>query len=346
MPDRLDKQDWLQEPVFLTGATGFVGTHLYPKLVDLGLEVRCGTRNPDKARERDPSCQWVEFDVERPATLAPALEGCGSAFYLIHQMQQGEGYREREERSARAFLDACEEAGVRRLVYLGGVEPEGLPSEHLASRLHTGRILRGGHHPGDHQRGDQLSTVELRASMIVGAGSASWQIVRDLAARLPFMVLPQWTQSHTQPVYIDDVVEALAGALDLELDGSAWFDIPGPQTLSVENILKKTARSLGHEITAFPVPLLSPRLSSFWLKFVTRGDIYMARELVEGLKSDLLAEDDAYWEMIGHTDLVSFDEAARRASQETAPDSRLSRVYEGLVRTISRPSPKNPLPGG
>jgi uncharacterized protein YbjT (DUF2867 family) len=324
-------QDWLDKPTFLTGATGFIGTHLYPKLVDMGLEVRCGTRRPKDAAQKDPGRDWVEFDVERPETLGPALEGCGSAFYLIHQMHTGEGYREREERAARAFLEAADQAGVRRIVYVGGVEPASKPSEHLASRLQTGRILRSGR-----LGGDTLTTVELRASMIVGAGSASWRIVRDLAARLPLMVLPQWTQSHSQPVYIDDVVEALAGALEIDLEGSAWFDIPGPQTLSVESILRQTAGVLGHDFVAFPVPVLSPRLSSFWLKFVTRCDIYMARELVEGLKSDLLAKDASFWEMIDHTERIPFEEAARRATQATTPDSRVSRAYEGLVRTISR----------
>ena len=327
-------QDWLEKPVFLSGATGFIGASLYPKLVEEGLEVRCGTRNPQRAAHRMPGCDWVEFDVERPETLAAALQGCGSAYYLVHQMQTGEGYREREVQAAKAFLKAAEDAGVRRVVYLGGVEPSdnAEPSEHLASRLQTGRILRSSHLDGD----KKVVTVELRASMIVGAGSASWKMVRDLAARLPMMVLPSWTQSRSQPVFIDDVVSALVGARGLKLDDSTWFDIPGPQTLTAEEILRQVAHILGHDFVSLPVPMLSPRVSSYWLRFVTRCDIYMARELVDGLKTDLIAQDGRFWMFINHPKRVPFEEAARRAVQASEPGSLLSRAYEGLVSKVSR----------
>lgn len=327
-------QDWLEKPVFLSGATGFIGTHLYPKLVDQGAKVRCGTRDPKRAAHKMPGCEWVAFDVERPETLGPALKGCGSAYYLIHQMQTGEGYREREVRAAKAFLRAAEEAGVRRVIYLGGVEPSdnAEPSEHLASRLQTGRILRSSY-LSDHQK---VTTVELRASMIIGAGSASWKMVRDLSARLPAMLLPRWTRSKSQPVYIDDVSAALIGARELPLEHSAWFDIPGPETLSAEDILRRVASILGHEFVSVPVPMLSPRISSYWLRFVTRCDIYLARELVEGLKTDLLAQDERFWTFINHPERISFDEAARRAVQATQPGSLATRAYEGFVSRVSR----------
>ena len=318
--------DWLEKPVFLSGATGFIGSHLHRRLRKDGLEVRCGSRHPDKARPDRPPCEWVKFDVEDPDTMPSALEGCGSAVYLVHQMKGGEGYRERERSGALAFRRAAEGAGVERVVYLGGVEPAGTPSEHLSSRLEVGSILRGG----------DVSTIELRASMIIGANSASWQIVRDLAARLPVMILPRWTRSRSQPVDISDVVEALVGALRLDIDGSAWFDIPGPEVLTVEAILHKTARVMGQDTLSYPVPLLSPRLSSFWLRFVTQADLYMARELVEGLEDDLLAQDHAFWERIGHTDLTPFDEAAKKALEGTPEPSVPARAYEALVRRFGR----------
>ncbi|QDG52222.1 NAD-dependent epimerase/dehydratase family protein [Persicimonas caeni] len=320
-------QDDIKDPILLTGATGFIGKHLYPRLAELGVRVRNGTRRPEESRSEQPDREWVELDVERPETLEPAMEGCRSAVYLVHQMMGGEGYRNRERAAARAFRKAAERAGVERIVYLGGVEPDAVPSRHLGSRLETGIILRGG----------RVSTVELRASMVIGEGSASWQIVRDLAARLPVMLLPKWTRSRSQPIYIDDVVEAIVGALALDMQGSAWFDIPGPETLTVEQILHRTARLLGHDMAGYPVPLLSPRLSSYWLRFVTGCDMYLARELVEGLKTDLVAEDHSYWERIGHTDLVGFDEAAQRATQGLEPDSLFARTYEGLVQAISSP---------
>ena len=289
-------------PIFLSGATGFVGSHLYPKLVEAGYDVRCGTRSPEKAQKEHPHRQWVAFDVHDPATVVRALRGCRAAFYLVHEMAAGGDYRKREQEAALGFREAAGELGVERVVYLGGVAPAGVPSEHLSSRLQTGRILRGG----------TASTIELRASMIIGPGSASWQVVRDLAARLPLMLLPAWTRSRTEPIYLDDVLVALMGALELERGDSRSFDIPGPDKLTVEEMLLQTAELLGNQPRRLYVPVLSPKLSSYWLRFVTGTNWHIARELVEGLTSDLVARDDAFWDLIDHRQRVSFDEAARR----------------------------------
>ena len=323
--------EWLDRPVLLTGATGFVGRNLYTRLKQQGLEVICASRRPERAAQEHPDRTWVELDVDRPATLRSALEGCGSAFYLIHQMVGGAEYESRERQSARHFREAADEAGVERIVYLGGVAPRGRPSRHLRSRLETGRVLRAG----------PISAIELRASMIIGQGSASWQIVRDLAARLPVMILPSWTRSRTQPVWIGDVLEALVGALELPDQTSRWFDIPGPETLTVEEILRKSAELMDNQPRMFDVPLLSPRLSSYWLRFVTQADVHLARELVEGLKSDLLADSDVFWELIGHTDLLPFEEAARR--EMVRPERGSARLIERAVHALTgrerEPSP-------
>jgi uncharacterized protein YbjT (DUF2867 family) len=312
--------------ILLTGATGFVGSALYPALVEAGYDVRCATRRPEEAADAHPEREWVEFDLERPDTMASALEGCDRAFYLVHRMKSGEGYHERERISARTFAEAAVEADLDRVVYLGGVAPEGPASEHLESRLETGRILRR----------EGVSTIELRAAMILGPGSDSWKIVRDLAARLPFMVLPSWTSSRSQPVHIDDVVEALLGALELPGDASAWYDIPGPEVLSVEDIMVRVARQMGHEPRRLRVALVTPKLSSYWLRFVTRCDYYLARQLVQGLKHDLLARSDEFWEMIGHTELVPFDEAVRRTLATDTDVSFPAQLYESGVHRIAR----------
>jgi uncharacterized protein YbjT (DUF2867 family) len=312
-----------RERILLTGATGFVGNRLYPALEERGYDVVCASRRPERARANHPDREWVELDVERPETIADAAEGCNAAYYLIHQITSGPDYQERERRSSRYFRDAVDAAELERVVYLGGVEPAGGTSEHLESRLETGRILRG----------RDLSTVELRAAMIIGRGSASWQIVRDLAARLPAMVLPAWTQTRSQPVWIGDVVVALVMALELDLDGSDWFNIPGPETLTVEEVLADTAAVLGNDPWMLDVPFVTPRLSSYWLRFVTRADTKLARELVEGLKFDLITEKKILWDDIDHAPLTSFAEAVRR--EAASPDRMSARLVERAVRAVA-----------
>jgi uncharacterized protein YbjT (DUF2867 family) len=194
----------MSKRILLTGATGFVGQYLYPALVAAGFEVRCATRKPQEARKRFPGRDWVEFDVERPETIGAALSNCAHAFYLIHGMAGGGDYPEREARSARNFLCAAREAGTQRVIYLGGVLPaSSRPSKHLASRQRTGEILRSG----------DVDTIELRAAMIIGEGSTSWTMVRDLAARLPAMVLPRWLRNRNYRGHSASPTERCSSAL-------------------------------------------------------------------------------------------------------------------------------------
>jgi uncharacterized protein YbjT (DUF2867 family) len=290
--------------VLLTGATGFVGNAVRPALAAKGWQVRCLTRDVARARRRQPALDWVEGDVGDAASSVRALAGCQAAIYLVHGIGEGADYHQREVTAATTFSQAAAAAGVERIVYLGGVAPTGSRSEHLRSRLDVGEALRSG----------AVKTVELRASMIVGRGSLSWLIVRDLAARLPFMILPKWLKSRTQPVAIADVVIALVRALDLKVPTSACFDIPGPFTLSGKEILDETARALGlPHPRMIGVPLLSPRLSSLWVRFVTRAKWSVAREVVVGLTEDLLARDDQFWRLIDHPNRLTFAEGARLA---------------------------------
>ncbi|GAC1376412.1 MAG: hypothetical protein NVSMB47_21950 [Polyangiales bacterium] len=292
--------------VLLTGATGFVGSHALPRLLASGLDVRCATRDVDKARAAHPDRTWVPFDLSRPESIAPALRGCRAALYLVHEMAAGDGYEEREAASAEAFRQAAADEGVERIVYLGGVAPKGKPSRHLRSRLHTGELLRAGRVP----------VFELRASMIVGHGSLSWQIVRDLAMRLPAMILPRWLSTRSQPVAIDDVAFALERALTLSVSSAGVHDLPGPDVLSAKEILLRIARLRGKRPITLSVPILSPRLSSYWLRLVTGANYHVARELIEGLSSDLLADGRGLWAVTPDHAPLSFDEAARRALAE------------------------------
>ena len=315
------------EKIVLTGATGFVGGHLWPELERRGYAVTGMTRRPQSARERFPKRAWVYGDVEDPDSLAAALRGCRAAFYLVHSMSGGgKDYRAREIESAKHFSHAAAQAGLERIIYLGGVAAGDL-SEHLRSRVEVGQTLRAG----------AVATVELRASMIIGHGSESWLIVRDLAARLPFMVLPRWLNSHTEPIAIDDVTTALADALRLPLDGSQSFDLPGPEALSGEQILRRTAQQLGlQEPVMVKVPVLTPWLSSHWVRLVTRAEWSVAREIVVGLTEDLLARDRRFWELTGHQDLIPFNAAASRALEAEAQGQPQAGSFWRFVETTVR----------
>lgn len=315
------------QTVLLTGATGFVGQRLLPELRARGWQVRCASRDPERARARQPDVDWVRLDLDQAETVPPAVAGCHAAFFLVHAMGDDDDYAEREAAAARGFAQAAADAGLERIIYLGGVAPQGTPSRHLASRLRTGALLRAGSVP----------CVELRAGMIVGLGSESWRIVRDLAVRLPAMVLPRWLASRSQPVAIEDVVYALAESLELDLDGSTVLDLPGPEVLSASEILVRVARLRGVQPVMVGVPLVTPWLSSWWIKLVTRADFGVARELVEGLASDLVVEGEGFWALRPAHRRTPFDDAAARALADEVADLRLrDRLVERTAQALSR----------
>lgn len=324
--------------ILLTGATGFVGQNLYPVLIAAGHQVRCLSRSLDTAARSWPDREWVEGSVGDENEMVRALDGCDATYFLVHGMAEHVAdFRRAERETAERFAAAARLAGVKRIIYLGGFAPQGKPTEHLLSRLEVGEILRSGAVPA----------VELRASMIVGLGSLSWLMVRDLAARLPAMILPRWLKSRTQPVWIGDVLAALVKALEMPLPQSEWFDLPGPQTLTGREILEKTAQLMGlPKPLMIQVPVLSPWLSSHWVRFVTRAEWSVAREVVVGMASDFLARDDRFWRLAGIQPLP-FEEAGRRAlSEEGAqdpPDGFWGNVERWLARRAHRSS-SPPLP--
>jgi uncharacterized protein YbjT (DUF2867 family) len=309
--------------VLVTGATGFVGRALVPALRRSGRAVRATTRSvrPDL----DPEVEWIEADLGRREDLPRALEGADAAYFLVHGMASaGEDYAEEERRAAAVFAREAERAGVRRVVYLGGVAPQGSPSKHLASRLAVGEVLRSGRVPA----------IELRASMVIGAASASWRVVRDLALRLPALVLPSWAESRTCPIAERDAVSALVAALEVPLEESAWFDVPGPEALSLREILQRVAALRGRSLPALRTPLPSPRLSALWLKLVSDADFPVVRELVQGLEHDLLPRDDRYWALAALPPRLGFDDAAREALLADPPPAGLRGALLGLEESL------------
>jgi uncharacterized protein YbjT (DUF2867 family) len=316
--------------VFLTGATGFVGMHVYPKLIEAGFTVVCGSRDPEGAQKRCPGRVFRKIDVADYDSTRAALEGCDAALYLVHSMADvpvaESDYEEQEFRSAVNFARAAEDASLRRIVYLGGIQPRGKVSKHLRSRMRTGEALRAG----------KVSAIELQATMIIGAGSESWRIVRDLAARLPIMLLPRWLSSKSQPVYVDDVCAALVHALTADIPESRVFPLPGPEIMSARDIIQRTAQLLGHWPRMIGVPVMSPKLSSYWISLVTRANNQISSQLVEGLRSDLVAHDRGYWQLMPEHTRVPFDEAARRALEgehQTLPFR--SKLTEWMIHRIT-----------
>lgn len=293
--------------LLLTGATGFVGRHLDAALAETSWQVIRATRNPTTASQPG----WVYLDVSDPSSIDPAIAGCDAAVYLIHSIDDTKDYPEREARGAKAFLAAAERAGVRRIVYLGGVAPKEKPSRHLLSRLKTGEILRSG----------TVSTVELRCGLIIGAGGSSWMMVRDLAARLPAMLLPRWLQFSSWPVWIEDVVLAVVRALDLPGEQSVWYDVPGRERMTHANFLSRIAKSMGKDPRLIGVPVITPRLSSYWIALVTRADLALAQELVQGLQSDLDPSGETIWERLGDERPTEFQTSVYQALEDETATS-------------------------
>lgn len=307
--------------VLLTGATGFVGHLLEPMLRRAGHEVLCATRDVVKASRTWPDRTFVHCDLDDRESVLRAMESCDAAYYLVHAISNDPGYPLREAMQAEAFARSARAQGLRRVVYLGGVAPHGRASRHLQSRLHTGQILRA----------ETPNAIELRAAMIVGEGSASWTMVLELSARLPAMVLPRWTQLRSAPVSIDDVLHALLRALDFELAHSTWMDVPGPEIMTHEQMLRRVARVLGKHPPMLRVPLLSPRLSSYWVAWVTSVDLGLARELVAGLQCDLVPSGESVWDHIRDREPLVLEDAARRAleaHQATLSKGRFTRTLQ------------------
>ena len=312
--------------VLLTGSTGFVGTHIYATLVEAGFEVLCGTRQPDEARKREPERTYVRFDLSDAASVDAALSNVTSAVYLVHSMADETEYAAAEKKSAETFRDIAAARGLERIVYLGGMRPLGKPSHHLESRLRTGETLRAGAVP----------VVELQATMIIGGGSESFRIVRDLGARLPFMLLPKWLESLSEPVAIRDVGAAIAYALAMPLAESEVFSVPGPEKLSGRDIILRTSGLLGHHPKAIGVPFVTPRLSSYWIRLVTRAHPNVATQLVEGLRSDIVSVGQQIWSRMPEYARTPFDVAVRTALDEEAATLRPSaRLVERLLHRIA-----------
>ena len=271
--------------ILLTGATGYVGGRLRAELERRGIALRCLVRRPEMLRGRvGSSTEIVEGDVLDPASVGRALGGVAMAYYLVHSMGASEDFAARDREAARVFGRAARAAGVRRVIYLGGLgdSTSGL-SAHLKSRQETGDILRESGVP----------VVELRASVVIGSGSLSFEMIRALVERLPVMICPRWVAVETQPIAIEDVVAYLIAALDLTPGKERIYEIGGPDRLTYGDLMREYARQRGLKRLLIPVPLLTPRLSSLWLGLVTPLYARVGRKLVDSLRNPTLVRDPA-----------------------------------------------------
>lgn len=290
--------------VLVTGATGFVGGRLVPALAAAGHEVTALVRDVSRYDAPD-GVRVVEGDILDPSSCREAFD-VDAAYYLIHSMQAGEDFEERDRRLARSFRDLADDNGLDRVIYLGGLGDDGDElSRHLKSRREVEHILDGGNY--------DLTT--LRAAIIVGNGSAGFDIVRQLAAKLPVMVTPEWVRTDCQPIAASDAIAYLVGVLNAPETAGETFDIGGPEVFTYEEMLRRVGRALGREPKIVPVPVLTPRLSARWVELMTDVPDSVARPLIEGLETPVVCKDDQITDHVD-VDLTPFDEAVERALAE------------------------------
>ncbi|MFJ1758201.1 SDR family oxidoreductase [Kitasatospora sp. NPDC088134] len=325
----------------VTGATGYLGGRLVPELLASGFHVRCLARDPARLRDHPwrASVEVVAGDVTRPDSLDGAFEGVDVAYYLVHSLGGGADFETVDRDAARAFGRAAAAAGVRRIVYLGGLVPpdvpEGTLSPHLRSRVATGRALRAGGTP----------VTELRAAVVIGSGSASFEMLRHLTERLPVMVTPRWVDTRIQPIAVRDVLRLLVAAAGLPdtPDTDRAFDIGGPEVLTYRAMMQRYARLAGlHRRTILAVPVLTPGLSSHWVGLVTPVPSGLARPLVESLRYEVVCSerDLAKWIPDPPGGPVGFDAAVSLALRRVSDDEVVTRWSSASLPG----APSDPLP--
>ncbi|ADJ47610.1 nucleotide-diphosphate-sugar epimerase/NmrA family protein [Amycolatopsis mediterranei S699] len=294
--------------VLVAGASGFVGGRLCPALEAAGHEVLAMTRHPAKYRGAGKA---VRGDVADAGSLRDALKGVEAAYYLVHSLDSAD-FKRRDADAARAFARAAAGAGLCRIVYLGGLGDDAdALSEHLASRREVERLLD--------ETG--VPVTVLRAGIVIGHGGTSWELTRQLVEHLPAMVTPRWVGTRTQPIAVADVVRYLVGVLDHPEAAGRTFDIGGPEVLAYRDMLQRVAAIEGRPLLILPVPLLSPRLSSYWLSLVTDIDVTTGRALIDSMTNEVVVRDDAIRRIV-EFEPMGYDEAVLQALGERAKSRR------------------------
>ncbi len=298
-----------KQTILVTGATGYVGGRLVPHLLNRDFPVRVFVRDPVRlsGREWIEQVEIAEGNVLNPEDLPPAMEGIHTAYYLIHNMTERKGYREQEQRAARNFASAARAEGVKRIIYLGALgDPDADLAPHLQSRQETGTELA--------KHG--VPVTELRAAIIVGSGSISFEMIRNLTERLPVMICPRWVYQRVQPIAIDDVLAYLLETLDTPESEGKIIEIGGKDILPYAEMMTIYAELRGLKRWLIPVPVLTPGLSSHWVHWITPVQASVTRPLVEGLKNEILVLNHEAGKIFPGIEPVSYREAVQRALQK------------------------------
>lgn len=309
----------MKPKILLTGPTGFIGKRLLHRLDESGRRVRCLVRSPETlsfARPLENEPEIIYGDILDPSSLDRAMEGIDAAYYLVHSMggkdtRKHLEFEARDRQAARNFINAADQAGLERIIYLGGLgDIQDNLSHHLASRQEVGRILQSG----------RCKTTILRAAVIIGAGGAGFEIVRYLVERLPIMPCPKWVYTRSQPIAVENVLDYLAGCLDSPDTAGASFDIGGPEILGYADLMRIYARTRGLKRFIFGLPFFSTRLSSYWVNLITPVPAGIVYPLAEGLKNEAVCRDNRIQDIIPTT-LISMDQAICNAlaEEETGP---------------------------
>jgi len=298
--------------ILVTGATGYVGGRLVPRLLESGYRVRVLVRDAQRLQGRPwlGQVEIAEGDVFKLETLSAAVRGVTAAYYLIHSMSGHSDFDERDVTAARNFGNAAREAGVKQLIYLGGLgDPDADLSPHLRSRQQTGDTLRSCGVP----------VTEFRAAVIVGSGSVSFEMIRDLTERLPVMICPRWVYTRTQPIAIRNVLDYLVMASEAAesgvLTGNQIIEIGGENVLTYGEMMHQYAEVRGLRRWLIPVPVLTPRLSSYWVHWMTPVPATIAEPLIEGLRNEVIVRDDSATELFPNIHPLNYREAVARALQ-------------------------------
>lgn len=314
--------------ILVTGATGYIGGRLVPRLLEQGYRVRCLVRDPARLQGRSwqEQVEIAAGDVLKPESLATAMEGVNTAYYLVHSMGTGSDFHQRDLRAASYFSEAARTAGVERIIYLGALaEPTPILSEHLLSRQQTAESLRSAGVP----------VTEFQAGVIVGSGGLSFEMIRYLTERVPVMICPRWVYTRTQPIGIREVLDYLIAALAVKESCGRIIEIGGSDIVTYGEMMIIYAEARGLKRWMLPIPVLTPRLSSYWVNLVTPIPAAIARPLIEGLRNESIVRDNAAAKLFPHIQTVSYRTSVGRALEKLQASSVETTWSDALITSQS-----------